>query len=506
MKARRSPSATDEANSSSNWSTAITSRSPEATRSSSARSSVPERSPGRRTTAGSPSARQQTRPQQGRLPAPGRPDERKERRVCKSRDELGDEPLAPAEELRVLGSNGASPLYGQTSRSVRVRPCAAASLRSQGGVLEEDRPLELLQLDIGLEPELVAEERARLPVDGESFCLPARPVEREHQLGAEPLAVGMLRGERLQLRHERELTAECELRVDSFLDRGKAQLLEALDLHPCEWLELEVGERAALPQRHRGAQTPRPPRPCRRSRTIPVRPRRGVRSVRGRARRARRGAGSRAHVRRAAARRRRPARAPCAGARLDCGARGRRRSSSARRRAPRSAARARQRGSRSGAGGRAAHAASARPPERGFRRPAPRADRGSGTRAWRLASHRESSSSGRRDSRGARRRWDRVGTRAPDDRGDALHGQVLLARCDGGRASPRRRSGRGDTEGLPQTVFRGALYLPGDELVLCLFDSASRASVKRASELAGMPCERVIETVWVGPKAKGDQP
>jgi hypothetical protein len=63
---------------------------------------------------------------------------------------------------------------------------------------------------------------------------------------------------------------------------------------------------------------------------------------------------------------------------------------------------------------------------------------------------------------------------------------------------------RGDTEGLPQTVFRGALYLPRDELVLCLFDSASRATVKRASELAGMPCERVIDTVWVGPRARGE--
>jgi hypothetical protein len=63
-----------------------------------------------------------------------------------------------------------------------------------------------------------------------------------------------------------------------------------------------------------------------------------------------------------------------------------------------------------------------------------------------------------------------------------------------------------DTEGLPQTVFRGALYLPRDELVLSLFDSASRASVKRASELAGMPCERVIETVWVCPKAKAHEP
>lgn len=63
----------------------------------------------------------------------------------------------------------------------------------------------------------------------------------------------------------------------------------------------------------------------------------------------------------------------------------------------------------------------------------------------------------------------------------------------------------GDTEERPQTVFRGALYLPDDELVLCLFDSTSRVSVKRASERAGMPCERVIDTVWVGLKARGEE-
>jgi hypothetical protein len=49
----------------------------------------------------------------------------------------------------------------------------------------------------------------------------------------------------------------------------------------------------------------------------------------------------------------------------------------------------------------------------------------------------------------------------------------------------------------PGTTFRGALYLPGDELVLCLYEGATRADVKRASEAAGLPCERVIETVWV---------
>jgi hypothetical protein len=60
----------------------------------------------------------------------------------------------------------------------------------------------------------------------------------------------------------------------------------------------------------------------------------------------------------------------------------------------------------------------------------------------------------------------------------------------------------GDT-GERQTTFWGALYLPGDELVLCLFESPSRVEVKRASERAGMPCERVIETVWVAPHEQG---
>lgn len=61
----------------------------------------------------------------------------------------------------------------------------------------------------------------------------------------------------------------------------------------------------------------------------------------------------------------------------------------------------------------------------------------------------------------------------------------------------------GSDTGERQTSFRGAFYLPGDELALCLFESSSPAGVKRASERAGMPCERVIETVWIGPTMKG---
>jgi hypothetical protein len=48
-----------------------------------------------------------------------------------------------------------------------------------------------------------------------------------------------------------------------------------------------------------------------------------------------------------------------------------------------------------------------------------------------------------------------------------------------------------------RTVFQGVLYLPGDELALCLFDADSPAAAKRAGERAGMPCERIIESVWL---------
>lgn len=53
-----------------------------------------------------------------------------------------------------------------------------------------------------------------------------------------------------------------------------------------------------------------------------------------------------------------------------------------------------------------------------------------------------------------------------------------------------------DARGVP-TRFRGALYLPGDELVLCLFDGPSPGAVRQATEQALLPCERVIESIWL---------
>ena len=87
-------------------------------------------------------------------------------------------------------------------------------------------------------------------------------------------------------------------------------------------------------------------------------------------------------------------------------------------------------------------------------------------------------------------------------RADAVHGEVLLARCadEELRLSAARAAERTGSE--ERAVFRGALYLVGDDVVLCLFDAPSRELVKRASERAGMPCERVIDTVWVDLKGE----
>jgi hypothetical protein len=46
-------------------------------------------------------------------------------------------------------------------------------------------------------------------------------------------------------------------------------------------------------------------------------------------------------------------------------------------------------------------------------------------------------------------------------------------------------------------TYLGSVVFAEDELVLCLFEAPSRAAVKQASERAGLPCERVIDTTWI---------
>jgi hypothetical protein len=48
-------------------------------------------------------------------------------------------------------------------------------------------------------------------------------------------------------------------------------------------------------------------------------------------------------------------------------------------------------------------------------------------------------------------------------------------------------------------AYLGSLLFAEDDLVLCLFDGRSRTAVKQASERAGIPCERVMDSVWLEP-------
>ena len=123
----------------------------------------------------------------------------------------------------------------------------------------QDRALQFPQFLARLDTELVDERPSSLLVGLECFRLPARPVERQHQLRVQALAVGMLAWQRLELADQLGIAAERELRLDPLLDRGQTQLLEPGDLRLGERLVGEVGKRRAAPERQRlGRQLQRP--------------------------------------------------------------------------------------------------------------------------------------------------------------------------------------------------------------------------------------------------------
>ena len=106
------------------------------------------------------------------------------------------------------------------------------------------------QLGRGLETEVV-QRRAGLAVGGERVGLPARAVEGEHVLGAEALAVRVIRDERVQLGGRCCVEAVCEVEVETRLERAEAGVVQARGFGLREGLVREVGERGAAPERER---------------------------------------------------------------------------------------------------------------------------------------------------------------------------------------------------------------------------------------------------------------
>ena len=93
--------------------------------------------------------------------------------------------------------------------------------------MSQDLPLELAQALVRLEAQIGGEHATRILVGGERIGLPAKPVQRRHQLSSQPLVIGIVLDEPGDLGGDRALVAaEVELRVDAIERRTPAQLLE----------------------------------------------------------------------------------------------------------------------------------------------------------------------------------------------------------------------------------------------------------------------------------------
>lgn len=76
-------------------------------------------------------------------------------------------------------------------------------------------------------------------------------------------------------------------------------------------------------------------------------------------------------------------------------------------------------------------------------------------------------------------------------------------------AEVAKATARAARDGHPTRAARveclGAIFFPLDDLVLCVFKAEAPGDARRASERAGMPCERVMEAVWLSGQADKGQ-
>ena len=89
----------------------------------------------------------------------------------------------------------------------------------EGDVLDQDRPLQLLQLAAGLQAEFVRERVAGAAVRRERVHLPAVAVQREHELGDRSFPVGLLLDDAFEIADD--IDEEFEMELDDPVLRRK---------------------------------------------------------------------------------------------------------------------------------------------------------------------------------------------------------------------------------------------------------------------------------------------
>ena len=146
---------------------------------------------------------------------------------------------------RATGAGGAA-----RSAAARRRGARAGERR----VLGEDRPLQLAQALARLDAELLDERVAGVLVGLQRVGLAVAAVEREHLLGPQALAVGVLGDQRVELADHLRVATEREPRLHQLLGDRDPQLLQPLALAVGERRVPEVRERRPAPLRERVLQ------------------------------------------------------------------------------------------------------------------------------------------------------------------------------------------------------------------------------------------------------------
>ena len=126
--------------------------------------------------------------------------------------------------------------------------------RGDLGIVIEDLMLESLQSLARLEAELLSERTATLLVGAQRFGLSSRPVEREHELSAQPLSKRLLGDELLELDDELVVAPEREIGFDPLFQRCEPKLVETGDLGLREVRVPELDEGRPTPERKRIAE------------------------------------------------------------------------------------------------------------------------------------------------------------------------------------------------------------------------------------------------------------
>ncbi len=139
-------------------------------------------------------------------------------------EQLFDEVAAAEEVGGVVFLEGGQAL-------VRVAEvCLLRRRRPQRFVLEEDLVFDLPELGRRLDAEFVAEDEPGPLVGAQCVGLPAGANQCRHQQTPQPLPIGVLIEETLDLAGEHAVASQLEIGGDAVLDRSHAQLIETRGL------------------------------------------------------------------------------------------------------------------------------------------------------------------------------------------------------------------------------------------------------------------------------------